>query len=131
MSGVPIPLSSRVAVPEGGKLAGMRTIVVRTPWSSSTSQNGRPCRSSSARALESGKGFGHFHHAAYTIGAAYAVMNRPREAVRWLRAAADDGFPCYPLYERDRALDKVRADEHFVQLMKDLKGRWDHYKSLS
>jgi TolB-like protein/DNA-binding winged helix-turn-helix (wHTH) protein/Tfp pilus assembly protein PilF len=84
-----------------------------------------------ARALESGKGFGHFHHAAYTIGAAYAVMNRPREAVRWLRAAADDGFPCYPFYERDRALDKVRADEHFVQLMKDLRGRWDHYKSLS
>ena len=58
-------------------------------------------------------------------------MNRPREAVQWLRAAADDGFPCYPLYERDRALDKVRADEHFVQLMKDLKGRWDHYKTLS
>ena len=40
MSGVPIPLSSRVAVPEGGKLAGMRTMVVSMPRASSTSQNG-------------------------------------------------------------------------------------------
>ena len=28
MSGVPIPLSSRVACPDGGKFAGIRTIVV-------------------------------------------------------------------------------------------------------
>ena len=42
MSGVPMPLSSRVAVPDGGKLAGMRMIVVSTPRSSSTSQNGLP-----------------------------------------------------------------------------------------
>ena len=42
MSGVPIPLSSRVAVPDGGKFAGIRTIVVSMPCCSSTSQNGWP-----------------------------------------------------------------------------------------
>ena len=48
-------------------------------------------------AIQKGKDFGHFHHSAYAIGAAYALMHRPKKAVRWLRAAAEDGFPCYPL----------------------------------
>src|SRR5260221_4014962 len=43
-----------------------------------------------------GKGYGHFHHTAYNIGCAYALMNQPEDAVRWLRTAADTGFPCYP-----------------------------------
>ena len=46
-SGVPIPLSSRLAVPEGGKLAGMRITVVGMLFSSSTSQNGVPWRNNS------------------------------------------------------------------------------------
>jgi len=83
-----------------------------------------------AESVRSGSGFGHFHHAAYTIGAAYAVMNRPKEAVRWLRAAADDGYPCYPVFERDRSLDKLRTDADFLALMTDLKGRWERYKAI-
>ena len=51
MSGVPMPPSSRVAVPDGGKLAGMRMIVVRMPCCSSTSQNG--CPSSQQRDVRS------------------------------------------------------------------------------
>jgi len=82
-------------------------------------------------AIRQGKGFGHFHHAAYTIGAAYAVMDRPEEAVRWLRAAADDGFPCYPLFERDPSLIRLRGDPNFVQFMGELKKRWQRYQSLS
>jgi TolB-like protein/DNA-binding winged helix-turn-helix (wHTH) protein len=82
-------------------------------------------------AIEKGKDFGHFHHAAYTIGGAYALMNRPQEAVHWLRTAADDGFPCYPLYQRDHSLDSIRMDPGFVQLMKDLKRRWEQYKAIS
>jgi len=82
-------------------------------------------------AVEKGKGFGHFHHAAYSIGAAYALMNRPQDALRWLRAAADDGFPCYPLFERDRSLDSLRGDPKFLQWMTELKRRWEHYKAIS
>ena len=44
MSGVPMPLNSRVAEPDGGKFAGIRMIVVRTPCCSSASQNGWPSR---------------------------------------------------------------------------------------
>ena len=82
-------------------------------------------------AVQRGKDFGHFHHAAYTIGAAYAVMNRPDDAVRWLRAAADDGFPCYPLYARDSALNRLRADSHFLQFMTDMKKQWEYRKATS
>lgn len=28
-------------------------------------------------------------------------MNKPEQAIKWLQAAADDGFPCYPLFESD------------------------------
>ena len=42
-----MPESSRYAEPEGGKLAGIRMIVVGIPWPSRTSQNGVPWRNSS------------------------------------------------------------------------------------
>jgi len=58
-------------------------------------------------------------------------MNRPQEAVRWLRFAADDGFPCYPVYLHDRSLDKLRGNADFERLLADLKTRWEHYKSIS
>jgi TolB-like protein/DNA-binding winged helix-turn-helix (wHTH) protein/Tfp pilus assembly protein PilF len=82
-------------------------------------------------AMEAGKDFGHFHHAAYTIGAAYAAMNRRDDAVRWLRNAADDGFPCYPLFLHDHSLDRLRSDPGFQRLLADVKNRWEHYKTLS
>jgi TolB-like protein/DNA-binding winged helix-turn-helix (wHTH) protein len=82
-------------------------------------------------AIRSGKDFGHFHHAAYTIGATYALLNRPEDAVRWLRAAADDGFPCYALYARDPTLDSLRNHPRFVDLMADLTRRFQHYKAIA
>ena len=55
----------------------------------------------SRNAIEKGKGFGHFHHTAYNISCAYALMKKAEPALKWLQAAADDGFPCYPLFEND------------------------------
>ncbi len=39
-------------------------------------------------AIEKGKGFGHFHHTAYHIASAYALMNKNKEAMKFLEAAA-------------------------------------------
>ncbi len=39
-------------------------------------------------AIERGKGFGHFHHTAYHIACAYALMNQQEEAIKWLESAA-------------------------------------------
>lgn len=79
------------------------------------------------RAAEIGKGYGHFHHTAHTIATAYALMHQASPATRWLQAAAEDGFPCYPLFERDPNLDPVRTDPGFAELMAKLKAQWEHY----
>ncbi len=81
-------------------------------------------------AIERGKGFGHFHHTAYHIACAYAIMNMRDQAMKWLQAAANDGFPCYVLFERDRNLDNLRDDADFKALMGKLKQESQKYKSL-
>ena len=81
------------------------------------------------RAIEIGKGFGHFHHTAYNIASAYALMNQTEPAVKWLQIAVDDGFPCYPLFAEDTNLDSLRKDERFISLMAKLKEQWEHYQA--
>ena len=81
-------------------------------------------------AVEQSKGFGHFHHTEYHIACAYAIMNKPDEAIKWLEATADDGFPCYVLFERDHNLDNLRQDERFKAFMKKRKEQWEKYKRL-
>jgi TolB-like protein/Tfp pilus assembly protein PilF len=81
-------------------------------------------------AIERGKGFGHFHHTAYHIACAYALMNKPEQAIKWLDVTADDGFPCYPLFERDANLDNLRQDARFVTFLAKQKEQWEHYKTI-
>jgi hypothetical protein len=81
-------------------------------------------------AIAKGKGFGHFHHTAYHIGCAYSLMNKPGQAIKWLEAAAEDGFPCYPLFERDANLDSLRRDARFVTLLAKLRQQWEHYRTI-
>ena len=82
------------------------------------------------QAIEKGKGFGHFHHTAYTIGCAYALMNKRKEAIKWLEIAAETGFPCYPTFEVDRNLDNLRGDPMFASFLRKLRLQWEHFKSL-
>lgn len=70
-----------------------------------------------------------FHHTAYNIGAAYALMNKPEEAMEWLESAAEDGFPCYPVLETDPNLDNIRQDRRFIAFIDKLKKRWKHYQT--
>jgi TolB-like protein/DNA-binding SARP family transcriptional activator len=70
-----------------------------------------------------------FRYAAYTIGAAYAVMGRPDAAVHWLRRAAEEGFPCYPLFARDPALDGIRDDPGFIAFLADLREEYEGYRA--
>jgi tetratricopeptide (TPR) repeat protein len=80
-------------------------------------------------AVEKGKGFGHFHHSAFHIACAYAVMNRPDKAVDWLRKVVDGGFPSYPLFADEPLLNNLRNDQQFTDLMSELKRSWDGYRS--
>ena len=81
-------------------------------------------------AIERGKGFGHFHHTAYFIACAYAFMKKPEPAIKWLEAAAEDGFPCYPLFERDPNLDNLRQDTRFVSFLAKQRQQWEYYKTI-
>jgi tetratricopeptide (TPR) repeat protein len=80
-------------------------------------------------AVEKGKGFGHFHHTAYNVACAYAHMNKREQAIKWLQAAAEDGFPCYPLFEKDSNLDNLRQDARFVAFMAKLRQQWEYYRT--
>jgi TolB-like protein/DNA-binding winged helix-turn-helix (wHTH) protein/Tfp pilus assembly protein PilF len=81
-------------------------------------------------AIRTGKGFGHFHHSAYHIAIAFALMNQPSQAVKWLDFASVDGFPCYPLFETDTNLSKLRQDSHFVEFMTKLRQQWVSYPAM-
>ena len=80
-------------------------------------------------AIKTGQGFGHFHHTAYIIASAYALMNKHEPAIVWLQNAADDGFPCYPLFESDANLNNLRQDPQFINFMAKQKEQWQHRKA--
>jgi len=81
-------------------------------------------------AVEKGRGFGHFHHTAYHLASAYALLKDPDQAIKWLEDAASDGFPCYPMFEHDHNLDNLRQNERFTEFMAKLNQQWVGYKTL-
>jgi len=80
------------------------------------------------RVMQLGPGFGHFHHAAYNIASAYALLGKSAPAVEWLRRAVDDGLPCYPLFITDRNLDRLREYPGFLALLAELKPEWERWE---
>lgn len=81
------------------------------------------------RAYEIGHEFGHFHHAAFNLASAYALMDKPDQALYYLQLAADDGFPCYPLFAEDESFVNMRQNAHFAALLSKLKQQWETYNA--
>ncbi len=81
-------------------------------------------------AVERGKGLGHFHHTAYYIACAYALMNKPEQAIKWLEVTAGDGLPCYPLFESDTNLDNLRPDKRFAAFLAKQREQWERFKTI-
>ena len=106
---------------EGGTVTSVKAMIL------AKAGREREAEETILRAEEIGKGFGHFHHTAYNIGSAYALLGKPEQAIKWLQAAADDGFPCYPLFENDANLNSLRKDERFRAFMAKLKQQWERY----
>jgi eukaryotic-like serine/threonine-protein kinase len=69
-----------------------------------------------------------YHHVTYDIACAYALEGKVDEAVKWLRVTAETGMPNYPLFARDKNLDRIRQQESFLKYMAELKPRWESYK---
>ena len=110
---------------EGGSFTSVSALLL------AKAGNSRRTEEMIAHAITIGKDFGHFHHSAYNIASAWATLNRPDEAVKWLESAADDGFPCYPYFETDPNLESVRGHPHFIALMSTLRQRWQRFKRIA
>jgi TolB-like protein len=76
-------------------------------------------------ALKQRGSFGHFHHTLYNIVTALALLNQQERALKYLREAAADGFPCYPFFEVDKNLQNLRTNREFAAFMKDQKKVYD------
>ena len=73
-------------------------------------------------------GYGEFHHTAYLIAAAYALMNMREEALSWLEKTANTGFPCYPLFEKDPNLKNLHGTPGFISFLQTQKKQWQERK---
>lgn len=115
---------SRYPSDEGGSFTSVRALLL--------AKEGRSQETAElvARAIRIGRDFGHFHHAAYNIASAWAALNRPDDAVKWLAAAADDGFPCYPYFERDPNLASLRNHPQFTALLATLRQQCQRFARL-
>lgn len=65
------------------------------------------------------------HHVAYALGAAYAQLGVPTEALRWLTQARSTGFPCYPWFEHDPLLGPMKRSPAFRLLLEELRRSWE------
>jgi tetratricopeptide (TPR) repeat protein len=79
-------------------------------------------------AIAKGKGYQHFHHVAYAVASAYALLDRHDQALQYLRTVADDGFPCYPLFAHDSNLDHLRNDPGFLSFLREQKKQWEYFR---
>ena len=79
-------------------------------------------------AVAKGKGYQHFHHVAYAVASSYALLGKREEALQYLRMAADDGFPCYPLFEHDTNLNHLRNDPRFLSFLAEEKKQWEYFR---
>jgi tetratricopeptide (TPR) repeat protein len=74
--------------------------------------------------------FIHFHHVAYNIGSAYALLGKNAEAISWLRKSMDDGNPCYPFLRDDPNLKALRNDAAFAQFLEEEHKRYESNKAM-
>lgn len=68
------------------------------------------------------------HHFTYNIACIYALAGKSEEAVKWLKETAATGFPCYPLFEHDSYLDRIRHTPAFTQFIVGQREQWEHYR---
>lgn len=108
---------------EGGNVTSVKAMILAKAGRQSEAED------VIAHAIEIGGNFQHFHHTTYNIASAYALMGNFDKAMEWLQVTADDGFPCYPYFEKDSNLDSLRNDERFIKMMADLRQQWERYRA--
>ncbi|NOT63428.1 MAG: serine/threonine protein kinase, partial [Acidobacteria bacterium] len=62
---------------------------------------------------------------AFWLASFYAMEGLNDEAIEWLRHAVKLGNENYPYFARNSKLNNLRDDPRFLDLMNDLKLRWE------
>jgi TolB-like protein/Tfp pilus assembly protein PilF len=104
---------------EGGMMASIQALIAAQLGDE------RKAEEKIRRTVEVGSGFGDFHHSAYDIAEAYAILKKPDKAMKWLESAANDGLPCYPAFDADPFLENLRQDPRFIEFMVKQKEIWE------
>ena len=76
------------------------------------------------RACAIARSFGHSHHTYYQIAGIHSLLGRTAEAMGWLERSVNTGFPCWPFFQIDPALKKLRPLPEFQALVKALEGKF-------
>jgi hypothetical protein len=63
---------------------------------------------------------------AFLPHATLEVLGDFRTAQRWFERTAREGFPCYPLFESDPLLARMREEPSFQAFVKGLRAEWEH-----
>jgi len=61
----------------------------------------------------------------------YAMEGMTEEALEWVRRAVSIGNENYPLISQTRKLDGLRADPRFVEILEELRQRWEKRRGLA
>lgn len=69
------------------------------------------------------------HHVRYSLGAAYAQLHNPEEALKWLADAWHTGFQSYPWFAGDPLLAPVRQNPRFRSVFDEFKQSWETKKA--
>jgi serine/threonine-protein kinase len=69
-----------------------------------------------------------YHHYTYYIARVFAHGGKSAEAVKWLRYTAENGFPCYTLFERDPYLNPIRRAPEFIRFIAEMKDQFERHK---
>ena len=80
--------------------------------------------------VQNQKAYIHYHHAQYDVACIHAVLGATDEAMDWLRAAAANGFPCHPFFERDPLLGRLQGFREFNELLSKLREECASYRKL-
>jgi len=91
---------------------------------------GPEARTKIADAQRLGSRTSHFHHAAFAIATAWALMNERDSAVTWLERTADDGMPSYSLFLNDPTLKSLRGMPRYEALMRRLRAQNDRFREI-
>jgi tetratricopeptide (TPR) repeat protein len=69
------------------------------------------------------------HSIAYMLAEGYAVLDEKELGLDWLETATSRGWINFPLLtEYDWAIDNLRGEERFKQIMKRVKSEWEHFE---